>query len=222
MSTLAQLFWEGFTTRYGTSSPEAEKRMKYELEVIRHTQFANYFLVVWDIIDFARRSGILYGVRGSAAASVALYCLGITDIDPLEYRLVFERFLHLERKEMPDIDMDFQDDRRDEVLHYVIERYGSDQVAQIISFGTLGAKAALRDVGRGMGMSYRDVDRIARMVPLKSRTIDEGIRANQYLSNAYQKEEQVRILDGQRSGPGGHRSPRQHPPGRGYSSPTNP
>ena len=96
--------------------------MKYELEVIRHTQFANYFLVVWDIIDFARRSGILYGVRGSAAASVALYCLGITDIDPLEYRLVFERFLHLERREMPDIDMDFQDDRRDEVLHYVIER----------------------------------------------------------------------------------------------------
>ena len=191
---LAQLFWEGFTTRYGTSSPEAEKRMKYELEVIRHTQFANYFLVVWDIIDFARRSGILYGVRGSAAASVALYCLGITDTDPLEYRLVFERFLHLERKEMPDIDMDFQDDRRDEVLHYVIERYGSDQVAQIISFGTLGAKAALRDVGRGMGMSYRDVDRIARMVPLKSRTIDEAIRANQDLSNAYQKEEQVRIL----------------------------
>ena len=168
--------------------------MKYELEVIRHTQFANYFLVVWDIIDFARRSQILYGVRGSAAASVALYCLGITDIDPLEYRLVFERFLHLERKEMPDIDMDFQDDRRDEVLHYVIERYGSDQVAQIISFGTLGAKAALRDVGRGMGMSYRDVDRIARMVPLKSRTIDEAIRANQDLRNAYQKEEQVRIL----------------------------
>ena len=168
--------------------------MKYELEVIRHTQFANYFLVVWDIIDFARRSGILYGVRGSAAASVALYCLGITDIDPLEYRLVYERFLHLERKEMPDIDMDFQDDRRDEVLHYVIERYGSDRVAQIISFGTLGAKAALRDVGRGMGMSYRDVDRIARMVPLRSRTIDEAIRANQDLSNAYQKEEQVRIL----------------------------
>ena len=154
---LAQLCWEGFTKRYGTSSPEAEKRMKYELEVIRHTQFANYFLVVWDIIDFARRSRILYGVRGSAAASVALYCLGITDIDPLEYRLVFERFLHLERKEMPDIDMDFQDDRRDEVLHYVIDRYGSDNVAQIITFGTMGAKASLRDVGRGMGMSYGDV-----------------------------------------------------------------
>ena len=191
---LAKLCWEGFTTRYGTSSPEAEKRMKYELEVIRHTQFANYFLVVWDIIDFARRSGILYGVRGSAAASVALYCLGITDIDPLEYRLVFERFLHLERKEMPDIDMDFQDDRRDEVLHYVIDRYGSDNVAQIITFGTMAAKASLRDVGRAMGMSYGDVDRIARMVPLKSRTLEAAMKANQDLSNAYQKEEQVRIL----------------------------
>ena len=191
---LAQLCWEGFSTRYGTSSPEAEQRMKYELEVIRHTRFANYFLVVWDIIDFTRRSRILYGVRGSASASVALYCLGITDIDPLEYRLVFERFLHLERKEMPDIDMDFQDDRRDEVLHYVIDRYGSDNVAQIITFGTMGAKAALRDVGRGMGMSYGDVDRIARMVPLKSRTLEAAMKANQDLSNAYQKEEQVKTL----------------------------
>ena len=191
---LAQLCWEGFRTRYGTSSPEAEQRMKYELEVIRHTQFANYFLVVWDIIDFTRRSQILYGVRGSASASVALYCLGITDIDPLEYRLVFERFLHLERKEMPDIDMDFQDDRRDEVLHYVIDRYGSDNVAQIITFGTMAAKAALRDVGRGMGMSYGDVDRIARMVPLKCRTLDAAMKANQDLSNAYQQEEPVKTL----------------------------
>ena len=191
---LAQLCWEGFRTRYGTSSPEAEQRMKYELEVIRHTQFATYFLVVWDIIDFTRRSQILYGVRGSASASVALYCLGITDIDPLEYRLVFERFLHLERKEMPDIDMDFQDDRRDEVLHYVIDRYGSDNVAQIITFGTMAAKAALRDVGRGMGMSYGDVDRIARMVPLKSRTLDAAMKANQDLSNAYQLEEPVKTL----------------------------
>ena len=168
---LAELCWDGFKQRYPRPSPDAEQRLKYELEVIRHTQFANYFLVVWDIIDFTRRSKILFGVRGSAAASVALYCLGITDVDPLEYRLVFERFLNLERKEMPDIDMDFQDDRRDEVLHYVIDRYGRDQVAQIITFGTMGAKAALRDVGRGLGMSYGDVDRIARMVPLKSRTL---------------------------------------------------
>ena len=105
----------------------ARARMEYELEVVRQTSFANYFLVVWDIISFVRRQGILFGVRGSAAASVVLYCLGITDIDPMRYKLVFERFLNFERKEMPDIDMDFQDDRRDEVLRYVIDRYGSDR-----------------------------------------------------------------------------------------------
>ncbi len=191
---LAELCWDGFRQRYPGPSPEAEQRLRYELEVIRHTQFANYFLVVWDIIDFTRRRGILFGVRGSAAASVALYCLGITDVDPLEYRLVFERFLNLERKEMPDIDMDFQDDRRDEVLHYVIDRYGQDKVAQIITFGTMGAKAALRDVGRGLAMSYGDVDRIARMVPFKARTIDDALRTNAAFQEAYDNEEAVRGL----------------------------
>ena len=191
---LAQLCWEGFRGRYGASHPEAEKRMKYELEVIQHTKFANYFLVVWDIIDFTRKSRILFGVRGSAAASVALYCLGITDIDPLEYRLVFERFLHFERKEMPDIDMDFQDDRREEVMHYVIDRYGRDHVAQIITFGAMRSKAALRDVGRSMGMSYGDVDRIARMVPFKCRTIEDAIKANQDLADAYEKDDSARTL----------------------------
>jgi DNA polymerase-3 subunit alpha len=191
---LTQLCWEGFKRRYPRPSPQAEQRLRYELEVIKHTQFANYFLVVWDIIDFTRRNQILFGVRGSAAASVALYCLGITDVDPLEYRLVFERFLNLERKEMPDIDMDFQDDRRDEVLHYVIDRYGSDRVAQIITFGTLGAKAALRDVGRGLGMSYGDVDRIARMVPFKSRTLNDALKANQELQNSYENDEAIRKL----------------------------
>ena len=145
---LAQICEAGFRQRYPNASPEAVERLRYELDVIRYTKFANYFLVVWDIIKFVRQRSILFGVRGSAAASVVLYCLGITDVDPLEYRLVFERFLNMERKEMPDIDMDFQDDRRDEVLHYVIDKYGSDRVAQIITFGTLGAKAALRDVGR--------------------------------------------------------------------------
>ena len=191
---LAELCWEGFKRRYSRPTPEAEERLKYELEVIRHTQFANYFLVVWDICDFVHRNGIMFGVRGSAAASVALYCLGITDVDPLEYRLVFERFLNLERKEMPDIDMDFQDDRRDEVLHYVIGRYGSDRVAQIITFGTMGAKAALRDVGRSLGMSYGDVDRIARMVPFKTRTLDDALRVNPELTNTYQSDNAVHDL----------------------------
>ena len=133
-------------------------------------------------------------MRGSAAASVVLYCLGITDIDPMRYKLVFERFLNFERKEMPDIDMDFQDDRRDEVLRYVIDRYGSDRVAQIITFGTMGAKAALRDVGRGLGMSYGDVDRIARMVPAKSRTIADAISANPEMEQSYNGDHAIRQL----------------------------
>ncbi len=188
---LAQLCWDGFKSRYPHPTPAAEERLKYELEVIQHTNFANYFLVVWDIIDFVRRNGIMFGVRGSAAGSVALYCLGITNVDPLAYRLVFERFLNMERKEMPDIDLDFQDDRRDEVLHYVVDRYGSDRVAQIITFGTLGAKAALRDVGRALGMPYGDVDRIARMVPLKSRTLADALKASSELQSAYENEPPV-------------------------------
>ena len=168
--------------------------MEYELEVIKYTSFANYFLVVWDIVKFVRKSEILYGVRGSAAASVALYCLNITNVDPLEYRLVFERFLNLERKEMPDIDMDFQDDRRDEVLHYVIEEYGSEKVAQIITFGTLGAKAALRDVGRGLGMTYNEVDRIARMVPFKARTLEDALRLNPEFQEVYDSDQVVHKL----------------------------
>ena len=191
---LTQLCWEGFKRRYPNPTPDAVQRLEYELEVIKYTKFANYFLVVWDIIDFVRRSGIMYGVRGSAAASVALYCLGITNVDPLEYRLVFERFLNLERKEMPDIDLDFQDDRRDEVLHYVIDRFGNDHVAQIITFGTLGAKAALRDVGRAMGMSYGDVDRVARMVPFKARNLEDAIRVNPEFDNVYHNEPAVNKL----------------------------
>ena len=191
---LSRLCWQGFRERYPHATPEAEQRLRYELEVIHQTHFADYFLVVWDIIDFARKNGILYGVRGSAAGSVALYCLGITIVDPLEYRLVFERFLNLERKELPDIDLDFQDDRRDEVLHYVIERYGRDKVAQIITFGTLGARAALRDVGRALAMTYGEVDRIARMVPLKARTLEDAIRVTPEMETAYQQEEAVRKL----------------------------
>ncbi|MDA0264081.1 MAG: DNA polymerase III subunit alpha [Chloroflexi bacterium] len=191
---LAQLCEEGFRRLYPHPRAEDRDRLSYELDVIRHTQFANYFLVVWDIIDFVRKNNIMYGVRGSAAASVALYCLGITEVDPMEYRLVFERFLNMERKEMPDIDLDFQDDRRDEVLHYVINRYGNDRVAQIITFGTLGAKAALRDVGRALGMGYSEVDRIARMVPLKARTLDDALRVSAELKTAYEQEPDVAKL----------------------------
>ena len=191
---LSDLCWKEFRRLYPDPSLQAEERLTYELEVIKLTQFANYFLVVWDIVAFTRQSNILFGVRGSAAASLALYCLGVTEVDPLEYRLVFERFLNLERKEMPDIDMDFQDDRRDEVLAYVTRTYGSDRVAQIITFGTLGAKASLRDVGRSLGMSYAQVDRVARLVPLKCRTLDDALVASSELKEIYESDDSIHKL----------------------------
>ena len=165
---LGKLCWQGFTERYPDGGTEdAKTRLGYELEVIKTTQYPNYFLVVWDIADFARKNDIVFGVRGSAASSLALYCLGITEIDPMEFRLVFERFLNIERKEMPDIDMDFQDDRREEAIKYVTKKYGPGHVAQIISFGTMGAKASIRDSGRALGIPLADADRLARLIPTK-------------------------------------------------------
>ena len=175
---LERICWEGLES-HGLAQRDAHReRLRYELDVVRETQFANYFLVVWDISVFTKERGILFGVRGSAAASLALYCLGVTDIDPLEYGLVFERFLNLERKEMPDIDLDFQDDRRDEVIQYVVRKYGRDHVAQIITFGTLGPRAAIRDVGRALAMSYADADRVARLIPTRARSLEEAMEAN--------------------------------------------
>jgi len=192
---LAELCWDGLKRRYGDVTEPLEQRLSYELEVIRKTQFANYFLVVWDFVRFAQSRNILYGVRGSAAASIVLYCLGITDIDPLATKLVFERFLNVERKEMPDIDMDFADDRRDEVIAYVVEKYGRDHVSQIVTFGTLGAKAALRDVGRALGMSYSDVDRVARLVPTALHvTLDRALEESSELAAVYQEDEAVKHL----------------------------
>ncbi len=162
---LADLCYAGLSRFYPDAASEVKERLEYELDVIVKTEFANYFLVVWDIISFVRSRDILFNVRGSAASSIVLRCLGITDVDPLAHGLVFERFLNLERREMPDIDLDFEDRRRDEVISYVSNKYGADHVAQIITFGTLGARAALRDVGRALGMAYSDVDRVARLVP---------------------------------------------------------
>ena len=192
---LAQLCWEGLRRRVDQITSEEKERLAYELEVIKQTQFANYFLVVWDIALFVRKNDISFAVRGSAAASLALYCLGITDIHPLPYRLVFERFLNVERKEMPDIDMDFQDDRRDEVINYVVSRYGRDRVAQIITFGTLGARASIRDVGRALAMPYADVDRVARLIPFKLHiTLDEAMELSGELHEMYDSGEEVRTL----------------------------
>jgi DNA polymerase-3 subunit alpha len=192
---LVDLCYEGLPRYYPNAPPEIKERLDYELEVIRKTQFANYFLVVWDIISFAKKKNITFGVRGSAAASIVLHCLGITEVDPIKNRLVFERFLNVERKEMPDIDLDFEDERRDEVIAYVSQTYGSDHVAQIITFGTLGARAAIRDVGRALGMSYGDVDRVARLVPFApGMTLMRAIDENSELRTIYHQDEAIRHL----------------------------
>ena len=192
---LAELCHEGIPFFYPNATPEIKQRLDYELDVIRSTQFANYFLVVWDIISFAKKHNILFGVRGSAAASIVLHCLGITEIDPIANRLVFERFLNVERKEMPDIDLDFEDERRDEVISYVARKYGQDHVAQIITFGTLGARAALRDVGRALGMSYGDVDRVARLVPFAvGMTIERALAENSELRTIYHEDKIIHKL----------------------------
>ena len=198
---LSQLCWEGLRRRVSSITSLEEKRLASELEVIKQTQFPDYFLVGWDIAQFARERDIYFAIRGSAAASLALYCLGVTDINPLPYRLVFERFLNIERKEMPDLDFDFQDDRRQEVINYVVSKYGRDRVAQIITFGTLGARASIRDVGRALAIPYADVDNVARQVPFRLNiTLDEAISETPELQEIYGADEGIkRLIDTARS-----------------------
>ena len=192
---LRQLCREGLTARTGALTPELEGRLDYELDVLRETGFTDYFFVVKEIADFARRERIPVGMRGSAAASLALYSLGVTDIDPVANNLVFERFLNVERRQMPDVDFDFADDRRDEVIRFAYERFGKDKVAQIITFGTLGAKAAIRDVGRALGMTYADTDRVARYVPNALHiTLEDALAQSGDLKEAYGTDAQVRRL----------------------------
>ena len=197
MTYLRQLCAEGLRRRIPAPTPEVTARLEYELEVVEKTDFADYFLVVWDIFKFVNRRRILSAVRGSAAASLVLYCLEITEINPLEHSLVFERFLNLERKEMPDIDMDFQDDRREEVIRYCVERYGREHVAQIITFGTLGARAALRDVARALNLGNPAGDRLARMIPTRlGITLDDALKENSELRNLRESDETSRrIID---------------------------
>lgn len=149
----------------GHPPEEYVKRLDYELDVINQTGFPDYMLIVWDYVKFARARGIPCLPRGSAGASLILYCLGITDVDPVKNKLLFERFLSPERLEMPDIDIDFADSRRHEVLEYIAERYGRANTAQIITYGTLGAKAAIRDIGRVLEIPLNEVDRVAKLIP---------------------------------------------------------
>ncbi|MEZ4523734.1 MAG: DNA polymerase III subunit alpha [Thermomicrobiales bacterium] len=192
---LKQLCQEGLRTRYGDISDEIQRRLDYELHVIQETGFPEYMLIVRDFAQYARANNIPMGVRGSAAASIVLYTLGITDIDPIENRLVFERFLNLERREMPDIDLDFADNRRQEMIDYAAAKYGQDRVAQIITFGTMGAKAAIRDVARASGWSHGDADRIARMIPsVLNMTLDRALEESPDLNQLYSDDPQVATL----------------------------
>ena len=197
-SYLHELAHDGLRRRYGPSPGDAiEARLAQELAVIEKMGFAGYFLVVWDFIRYAREQGIAVGPgRGSSAGSLTAYCLAITNIDPMRYGLLFERFLNPERISMPDMDIDFSDDRRDEVIRYVAERYGRDRVAHIITFGTLGAKAAIRDVGRVLGMPYGDVDRIAKLVPNfpLNITLDDAHQKSLPLAEMVRSQASVREL----------------------------
>jgi DNA polymerase-3 subunit alpha len=197
-SYLQVLTRNGLRRRFGPSPGEAvEERLRHELAVIEKMGFAGYFLVVWDFVRFARERGIAVGPgRGSSAGSLVAYCLGITNIDPMRYGLLFERFLNPERVSMPDMDIDFADDRRDEVIRYVADKYGRDRVAHIITFGTLGAKAAIRDVGRVLSLPYAEVDRIAKLVPgfPLNITLDEAQAKSPQLAEAVRSQPEVREL----------------------------
>ena len=196
---LRELCYKGLGERYGrraANDPELIKRLDYELDVLEKTGFVSYLLIVWDFIHFAKERGIPVGPgRGSAAGSMVAYVLGVTDIDPLQYGLLFERFLNPDRVSPPDIDVDFCEARRGEVLEYVRQKYGERRVAQIITFGKLKAKSVVRDVGRVMGLSYRDADRIAKMIPNELNiTLDSAVDKNPELKRAVASETATRQL----------------------------
>ncbi|HEY8424563.1 MAG TPA: DNA polymerase III subunit alpha [Limnochordales bacterium] len=193
---LRELAYEGARRRFGEISEPIRQRLDYELAIIEKTGFAGYFLIVQDFVNYARRSGIPVGPgRGSAASSLVGYCLGITNINPLHHGMIFERFLNPERISMPDIDIDFADDRRDEVIAYVVRRYGEDRVAQIATFGTMAARASIRDVGRVLQIPYAEVDRLAKLVPAgPGVTLEAALRDVEELRKRYESEPTVRRL----------------------------
>jgi DNA polymerase-3 subunit alpha len=184
---MVELCEKGLEKRYGGSTPELQDRLRFELKTIREMGFTDYFLIVWDFIHFARKNGISVGPgRGSAAGSLVAYCLDITDVDPIRYDLLFERFLNPGRKEMPDMDIDFAVAGREHVINYVAEKYGRDRVAQIITFGTMMARAAVRDAGRVLDVPYSQVDRVAKLIPEGPKVyLDECLKPGQELKAAY-------------------------------------
>lgn len=193
---LREVCLKGFNEKYPCATEDMKKRLEYELSTIEAMGYVDYFLIVWDFIKFSKDNGIIVGPgRGSAAGSMVSYCLSITTIDPLKYDLIFERFLNPERVSMPDIDIDFCYERRQEVIDYVIRKYGEDRVAQIITFGTMAARGVIKDVGRALAMPYAEVDRVSKMIPTElGITIDKALSKNPELARIYEEEENVRYL----------------------------
>lgn len=190
------LILKGLKERYGDITEEINQRFKYEFNTIIEMGYVDYFLIVWDFIRFAKENEIMVGPgRGSAAGSIVSYALGIIDIDPLQYGLIFERFLNPERVSMPDIDIDFCYERREEVIEYVVKKYGEDRVAQIVTFGTMAARGAIRDVGRAINMSYGKVDFIAKQIPMAiGMTIEKALEINKTFKKSYDEEEDIKYL----------------------------
>ena len=196
-SYLKELCETGLVKRYGDPPPqELQERLSYELSTIKNMGYVDYFLIVWDFIRFAKSQGIAVGPgRGSAAGSIVSYCLEITNIDPIRYQLIFERFLNPERVSMPDIDIDFCYERRQEVIDYVYEKYGKDKVVQIVTFGTMAARMAVRDVGRVLDIPYVQVDNVAKMIPMElGITIEKALKSNPELKQAYESDDVVKNL----------------------------
>ena len=196
LSFLTKLCYEGLHKRYPNPSAEIIDRIEFELGVIQRMGYVDYFLIVWDFIRFAKENNIMVGPgRGSAAGSIVSYALNITDVDPIEYNLLFERFLNPERISLPDVDIDFCYEKREQVIDYVKEKYGDDHVAQIITFGTLGARAAIRDVGRVLDVSYQEVDKVSKEIPFAlGMTIDKALEVNPVLKKEYESNDRVREL----------------------------
>ena len=186
----------GMAERYPDDDGSVRERLEYELDTIRNMGYVDYFLIVWDFIRYARENGIMVGPgRGSAAGSVVSYCLHITNVDPIRYGLIFERFLNPERVSMPDIDIDFCYERRGEVIDYVNRKYGEEQVCQIVTFGTMAARLAVRDVGRALNVPYGVVDNVAKQIPMELKmTIDKALRVNYKLKELYDGDPQIKRL----------------------------
>jgi len=181
---LRKLVWQGAERKYKEITTEIKQRMEYELNIIINKGFSDYFLIVYDFVHWAREQGILVGTRGSAAGSVVVYALDITDLDPIQYNLIFERFLNPERKMLPDIDIDIADNRRNEVIHYIEDKYGHDRVAQIVTFGIMKARLAVRDVARALGLPYSIGDQISKLIPFNA-TLDEALAHVSELKDLY-------------------------------------